>query len=187
MKAKARMLSPEVTLERLSAGKRERVTGWDVQTIGDALTDAFFVLRKVPEKDRAKAVRTAWPDDTFAKDPHLIKVEAYSAAVAFIGQYGAEQWDEDRKEIKKVIVLPDSHRISQMEKAITWPMKYVQHPMFRLIVLTVSITWARGGNVNKLCREMGWAYSTTNNRFNKACEQIADGLERDAVPCWRQK
>lgn len=184
MKAKARAIiaDPWEHLQRLESLKLAR-QGWNHETVQDHMVGAFQILRRLPEGQKHKAVRTVWPDDVFAKDQDALVTERFATEVHAIA-LGDEETIQRVREKNRVIVPPRAEEITRMMKALAWPATYIENNAIRAVLVQCSHRMACRGSIRKLCRERGWPYSTTFARLEAACRTIAEGLIRDGIPTW---
>lgn len=185
MRANSRqiMRSAQDELDRLARKRMLLEHGWNSEKVLVAVVDAFRTLGKLPDRSRHKVLRSAWPDDTYAKAPKLIETEKFAAEVHAIA-LGEEEIQARQAERNFVIVPPTPVDIDRMSIALVWPARYIEDRAIRVVLMQCSVVRAADKSLRKLCRDRGWPYEATFARCRRAGKIIAARLNEDGVATW---
>jgi len=100
-----------------------------------------------------------------------------------LSMIGAGELEAMQREMNRVRVLPSAAEISKMEKAIAWPLDYLDHERQILIVNVCARITAIEGNLQREIHRRSYGGEAEQwTRMNwTLCDRIADGLMRDKV------
>lgn len=144
---------------------------WNGPHVGVRLADAWRTLAKIPMPRFApRSFGRMWPE---------YRIEWTD----LLSMIGAGELEAMQREANRVRVLPSAQEISRMEKAIAWPMQYLNQARSVLIVNVCARMQAVEGNLQREIRRRRYGGDAKDwQRSNwKLCEQIADGLIKDKV------
>ena len=144
---------------------------WNGPHVGVRLADAWRILSKVP-------MPRFWPRG-FGRNWPEYKIEWTD----LLSMIGAGELEAAQREANRVRVLPSAGEISRMEKAIAWPLDYLDQTNDVLIVHVCARMHAVDGNLQREIRRRGYGgEAETWKRKNwSLCNRIADGLIKDRV------
>ncbi len=145
--------------------------GWNGPHVGVRLADAWRTLAKIPmPRFYPRGFGGGWPS---------YRIEWTD----LLSMVGAGELEAMQREVNKVRVLPSAAEISKMEKAIAWPMVYLNKPRDVLIVNVCARMAAIDGNLQREIKRRRYGGEAENwSRTNwKLCDRIADGLVKDRV------
>jgi hypothetical protein len=95
----------------------------------------------------------------------------------------AEDYERRKGEKNRVRLRPGAGEVSLMEKAIGWPMTYLDaHDGPRRVLKVWMLCKATRRPFSRACKKIGWARATASRRRWHAALLIATGLIRDRVP-----
>jgi hypothetical protein len=143
---------------------------WSGPHVGVRISDAFNTLSRLP----SSSFRTRlgfWPAYSYSWQDLLAQLEQ-----------AAEEQARERHIANRVRVKPDITEVSQMERAIYWPMQYLAHePLLVRAVNAMAFAHAIGRDVVWLARKRGGDPNLWQHGHWSGCELIARGLVRDKV------
>jgi hypothetical protein len=94
---------------------------------------------------------------------------------------GAGELDAMQREANRTRILPSAKQISQMERAIVWPLRYLREAAAVLVVNTCARVASLGGDLDAEIKRRhydGEAEAWRRSHW-KHCDRIADGLITD--------
>lgn len=145
---------------------------WNGPHVGVRLVDAWRTLAKIP-------MPRFWPR-SFGRMWPAYRIEWTD----LLSMIGAGELEAMQREQNRTRVLPSATEISQMEKAIAWPMEYLDNPRSVLIVNVCARMTAIDGNLQREIRRRHYGGGDAKQwmKINwKLCDRIADGLIKDRV------
>jgi hypothetical protein len=144
---------------------------WNGPHVGVRLVDAWRTLAKIP-------MPRFWPRG-FGRNWPAYRIEWTD----LLSMVGAGEFEAMQREINRVRVLPSATEISCMEKAIGWPLDYLDDERQILIVNVCARTTATDGSLQREIRKRryGGEAEQWKRLYWTLCNKIADGLIRDRV------
>jgi hypothetical protein len=144
---------------------------WNGPHVGVRLVDAWRTLAKIPmPRFLPRGFGRMWP---------AYRIEWMD----LLAMLGAGELEAMQREVNRVRILPSAAEISKMEKAIGWPLDYLDLPRHVLIVNVCARMTAIDGNLAREIRRRNYGGEAEQwQKMNwKLCNRIADGLLRDRV------
>lgn len=146
-------------------------SAWNSPHVGVRLVDAWRTLAKIP-------MPRFWPRG-FGRNWPAYRIEWTD----LLSMIGAGELEAMQREMNRVRVLPSATEISRMEKAIGWPLDYLEDDRQILIVNVCARTDAIEGNLQREIRKHGYGGEAEawKKLYWSLCNRIADGLIKDRV------
>jgi hypothetical protein len=144
---------------------------WNGPHVQLRLTDAWRVLSKMPWRSPyPRSFGSSWPSYGVEWQDLLAMAEAGTLETM-------------QREANRTRVLPSAKEISQMERAITWPMQYLDDPREVLIVNVCTRVASFDGDLQREIKRRHYGGDADQWReLNwKFCDSIADSLIADRV------
>lgn len=129
-------------------------TEWTYEAVRERIIEMASTLRLLPKDNGPKQFGNNMPDI----------VRRYDESYGF-----------DRTRVR---VLPTSHQLSRMEECFGWINEHLDEKSRKLIYDYSFIKVRRGQLIDRYLRENDIARRTFERQVRKACQQIADNLNR---------
>jgi hypothetical protein len=139
---------------------------WTGPHVGRRLADAWLILARMPWRSPyPRAFGQTWPN---------YKLEWFD----LLAIVGGGELEAVHREQNRTRILPSARQITEMELAISWPMKYLREAQHVLVVNTCARVDSFNGDLAveiKRRRYDGEADQWRRSHW-KHCDRIADGL-----------
>jgi hypothetical protein len=144
---------------------------WNGPHVARRLIDAWVILARMPW-------RSPYPR-TFGQTWPSYRLEWHD----LLALVGGGELEAAQREQNRTRILPSAKEISQMERAIIWPLAYLREPVGVLIVNTCARVASFDGDLPAEMKRRRYdgdaeAWQKLNWQF---CDNIADGLIGDRV------
>ena len=139
---------------------------WTGPHVAVRLADAWRVLSKMPWRSPyPRAFGRWWPS---------YRIE-WTDLLAMLG---AGELEQAQREANRTKLLPSAKEISQMERAICWPLEFLSHPRHVLIVNVCARVASFDGDLQREIRRRNYGGEAEQwQRTNwELCDSIADAL-----------
>ncbi|MDC7784801.1 hypothetical protein PQJ75_00850 [Rhodoplanes sp. TEM] len=138
---------------------------WTGPHVGLRLWEAFEVLRRMPMPRGPREFGRAWP---------AYRVEW---ADLLAEQEGAQQAAQLREKQRVAKVLPTAEEVSRMERAISWPARFLATDRRLLLaVQRAALAFSVGRDFEWIAHTWGGSAAVWQQRDWQGCDVIADGL-----------
>ena len=141
---------------------------WDGAHVALRLAEAFSILKALPLcGDRMRvSLQTKWPPYDYDAEDRVAQQEL----------------DYDLDEEKQTHLRLSPSEISNANKALAWPLKYLwDHPELAKAVNAVARAHSIGRDAGWVTKKRGGFADTWRERHDLGCELIARSLQRDRV------
>lgn len=144
---------------------------WTGPHVGHRLVEMFETLRRIPMSHGPKQFGCIWPGYRLEWEDFLAQI---CSSVEVVRARNAAR--------NRVRTFPTSVAVSRMEKAISWPGKYIEHKALRMAVQRMALAISLNRDAEWVVHEWGGFIDTVNARNRMGCDLIAAGLNRDEEP-----
>jgi hypothetical protein len=143
---------------------------WNGSHVATRIADAFNTLSRLPTAS-ARAALGFWPSYAYTWEDMLAQLEQ-----------AADEQAREHRIANRVRITPDLVEVSQMERALCWPMDYLANePRLARAVNAMAFTHAIGCDVVWLARKKGGDPDLWQRKHWAGCALIAQGLTQDKV------
>jgi hypothetical protein len=144
---------------------------WNGPHVASRLADAWRTLMKIPMLEFGpRSFGKTWP---------AYRIEWTD----LLSMVGAGELEAMQREHNRTRVLPSANEISKMEKAISWPLRYLANARDVLIVNVCARMIAIDGNLRREIKKRRYGGDAEQWRKQnwRLCDNIADGLIGERV------
>jgi len=143
---------------------------WTGSHVATRIADAFNTLSRLPTAS-ARTALGFWPSHAYTWQDMLAQLEQ-----------AADEQAREHRIANRVRITPDLVEVSQMERALCWPMDFLANdPRLARAVNAMAFTHAIGRDVVWLARKRGGDPDLWQRENWAGCALIAIGLVRDKI------
>jgi hypothetical protein len=153
---------------------------WTAEEVKSRMISAMRVIERLPESGKMQRLRSAWPSDTYARDPSAIIAEQRAAETSVLVELGREEWKERYASQKLTRSPPHPREISNMEQALEWPGRYLDQKDSKILGRWAHEVASTGRSVFT-AGALGVTKQGLNKRILRIASLVANGLKRDRV------
>lgn len=145
---------------------------WTPKDVGEYLVEAVKWAQKAAGPVGPAGYRGGLPDPALTSDERELEGWLSIAEI------------EEIDPPKQMRLNYSPAKVSQMERVLAWPMKYMdpaETGAIRVLKVWLRCRITRGQKFDAACKVRGWARATAYRQLDKALAQIALGLTRDGI------